>query len=171
MGFLDRFKKNDKPEEKYLTFDHEPFKLAIMQVLMYDLELLGDKYTGGDDYFARYKDAAEVSEEESLKRLGPYIERARRFFREFPVPCSLAERVTRLYMGEENEIYYQINPQWEDFDEYFEDGKDFDITDVSQRELRQFPNLKSVFFNMYHNPPEELVRKLESWGIEVTAAD
>ena len=171
MGLLDRFKKKEKPEDDFLIFDHDPFKLAVMQQLMYDLELLGDKYTGGDDYFARYKDAAEASEEESIKRLKPYIEAGMRFFREYPVPRSLAEKVTRLYMGEENEIYYQINPQWEDFDEYFEDGKDFDVTGISERELRQFPNLKSIFFNMYHNPPEELVRKLESWGIEVTAAD
>ena len=171
MGLFDHFKKKNKPEEEYLTFDHEPFKLAVMQVLMYDLELLGDKYTGGDDYFARYEDAAEVSEEESIKRLEPYIEQGRRFFREFPVPRSLAEKVTRLYTGEENDVYYQINPQWGDFDEYFEDGRDFDITDISEREIRQFPNLKAIVFNMYHEPPEELVRKLESWGIEVNVED
>ena len=171
MGFFDRLKKKDKPEEGYLTFDHAPFKLAVMQVLMYDQALLGDKYTGGDGYFERYADAAEVSEEESLKRLEPCIEAGMRFFRDFPVPRSLAERVTRLYLGEENEIYYQINPQWEDFDEYFEDGRAFDITDISEREIRQFPNLKAIVFNLYHEPPEELVRKLESWGIEVTFPD
>lgn len=68
-------------------------------------------------------------------------------------------------------MYYQINPQWMDFDEYFEDGKDFDITDISERELRQFPNLTSITFNMYHAPSGELVEKLRSWGIEVRTSD
>lgn len=79
--------------------------------------------------------------------------------------------VTKLYVGEELEVYYQINPQWMDFDEYFEDGKDFDITDISERELRQFPNLTSITFNMYHAPSEELVEKLKSWEIEVHTSD
>ena len=70
-------------------------------------------------------------------------------------------------MGEELDVYYQINPQWGDF-ECFEDGDAFDIKDISQREIRQFPNLKEVlFFNMYHDPPEELIRKLEGWGYTV----
>lgn len=172
MGLFDCFKREKEPKQDFLVFDHEPFKLAVMQRLMYDLELLGDKYDGGDRYFARYPDAAEASEAESIKRLEPCIEEGMRFFREFPVPRSLAEQVTCLYVGEENEIYYQINPQQSlDFDEYFEDGKDFDITDISEKELRQFPNLEAITFNMYHEPPEALVRKLESWGIEVTVQD
>ena len=68
-------------------------------------------------------------------------------------------------MGEELEIYYQINPQWGDFDEYFEDGKAFDITAVTERELKQFPHLKQFVFNMFHDPPEELIQQLNQWGI------
>lgn len=69
--------------------------------------------------------------------------------------------VTKLYVGEKLEVYYQINPQW----------MDLDITDISERELRQFPNLTSITFNMYHAPSEELVEKLKSWGIEVHTSD
>lgn len=76
-----------------------------------------------------------------------------------------------LYVGEELDVYYQINPQWMDFDEHFEDGKDFDITDISEREIRQFPNLAIIIFNMYHTPPKALVEKLKSWGIEVRVQD
>ena len=68
---------------------------------------------------------------------------------------------------EELDIYYQINPQWGDFD-CFEDGAAFDIKDITEREIRQFTNLKAaLFFNMYHDPPEELIRKLEGWGYTV----
>lgn len=171
MGLLDRLKKNAAPTEEFLVFDNLPFKLAIIQKLMYDQGLLGTKYRGGDEYFERYDDAAEVSEEESIKRLKPYIERANQFFRALQIPCSLADQIKDLYVGEELDVYYQINPQWGDFDEYFEDGKDFDIVEISERELKQFPNLESITFNMYHEPPEELVKKLTGLGILVNQPD
>ena len=38
---------------------------------------------------------------------------------------------------------------------------------ISERELKQFPNLKSITFNMYHTPPDELVDQLEAMGIKV----
>lgn len=169
MGLFDRFQKN--AEESALQFDNYPFKLAVIQKLMYGQPLLGTPYRGGDQYFKEYPDFAEVSEEESVRRLEPYIQRANRFFQELKIPGSLAERIVELYVGEELDVYYQINPQWMDFDEYFEDGKDFDITDISEREIRQFPNLASITFNMYHAPSGELVEKLKNWGIEVCTPD
>lgn len=170
MGLFDRFRKN--AEESALQFDNYPFKLAVIQELMYEQSLLGKPYRrGGDQYFEQYPDTAEASEEESIRRLEPYIQKANQFFKELKIPCSLAEYVTKLYVGEELEVYYQINPQWMDFDEYFEDGRDFDITDISEQEIRQFPNLASITFNMYHAPFGELVEKLKSWGIEVRTPD
>lgn len=58
-------------------------------------------------------------------------------------------------------MYYQINPQW----------MDLDITDISEQEIRQFPNLASITFNMYYAPSGELVEKLKSWGIEIRTPD
>lgn len=39
----------------YIEFDNLPFKLAVAQVLMYDLKLLGEPYSGGDEYFKSTK--------------------------------------------------------------------------------------------------------------------
>ena len=169
MELFDRFRKDT--EDSALQFDNYPFKLAVIQKLMYGQSLLGAPYRGGDQYFEEYPDFAEVSEEESIRRLEPYIQRANHFFQELKIPSSLAERIVELYVGEELDVYYQINPQWMDFDEHFEDGKDFDITDISEREIRQFPNLNIIIFNMYHTPPKALVEKLKSWGIEVRVQD
>lgn len=189
MGLLDRFKKtaarqekpprNTEPQEKgpggktpaggYLVFDNLPFKLAVVQKLMYEQQLLGEKYRGGDAYFERYDDVEEVSDEESLARLKPYITQGSAFFHGLNIPASMAGEITELYVGEELEIYFQINPQWLDFDGHFE--KDFDITAVSEREVRQFPNLRSVTFDMYHTPPERLVEQLRGFGLEVTVAE
>lgn len=169
MGLLDRFKRNAAPAEEFLVFDNLPFKLAVVQKLMYDEGLLGEKYRGGDKYFETYDDVEEVSEAESLARLKPFIEQGNQFFQALQVPVSLAGKITELYVGEELEIYFQINPQWLDFDAEFE--ADFDITAVSERELKQFPNLKSITFGMYHTPPEQLVKFLEGFGLEVTCSE
>ena len=167
MGLFDRLKKKDETKDDFLLFDNYPFKLAVIQQLMYEQEVLENKYKGGDRYFEIYTDAAEVSDEESINRLKSYIEQGNNFFKKLKIPCSLADKVTKLYVGEELDVYYHINPQWLDFDTYFEDGKDFDITDISEREIRQFPNLASITFNMYHAPSEELVKKIMGRGIEV----
>ena len=180
MGLLDRFRKKPAPvpepvkhstpgDERFLVFDHLPFKLAVAQKLMYEQTLLGDKYRGGDEYFKTYADVEEASEEESFARLKPYIARGNTFFHALNIPTSLAEKVTELYVGEEMEIYFQLNPQWLDFGERFE--ADFDITEVSEREVKQFPNLKSITFNMYHTPPEKLVKQLEGFGLVVTVKE
>lgn len=82
-------------------FDNYPFKLAVIQQLMYEQEVLEDKYRGGDQYFEVYKDAAEVSDEESINRLKPYIEQGNNFFKTLKIPYALADKVTKLYVGEE----------------------------------------------------------------------
>ena len=95
------------------------------------------------------------------------IEQGNHFFESLNIPRALADKVTKLYVGEELDVYYHINPQWLDFEEYFDDGADFDILAISERELKQFPNLKSIVFNMYHTPPDALISQLEESGIEV----
>ena len=155
-------------EERYLEFDSFPFKLAVVQELMYEQKLLGEPYRGGDAFMERYAgDLETISEETALQRLLPHIEEAEAYFRALKIPASLAGQIKSLYVGEELDIYYQINPQWGDFD-CFEDGAAFDIKDITEREIRQFPNLKeALFFNMYHDPPEALLQKLEGWGYAV----
>ena len=155
-------------EERYLEFDSFPFKLAVVQELMYERRLLGEPYRGGDAFMERYAgDLETVSEEEAIRRLLPYIAEAEAYFRELKIPAGLAGEIKGLYVGEELDVYYQINPQWGDFD-CFEDGAAFDIKDITEREIRQFPNLKAVLlFNMYHDPPEALIQKLEGWGYTV----
>lgn len=167
MGMTNDSVQNTTPSGPFLVFDNYPFKLAVIQQLMYESDLLGNKYYGGDQYFETYGDVSNVSERVSIDRLIPYIEQGNHFYESLNIPQSLADKVTELYVGEELDVYYHINPQWLDFEDYFDDGADFDIVAISERELKQFPNLKTITFNMYHTPPEELVEQLEARGIQV----
>ena len=158
-------------ESEFLVFDNLPFKLTVIEVLMYQLKLLGEPYNAADEFFERYNsDYLTVSDEEALRRLDEYIERGLKFFGELKIPCSLAPKIRYLYTGEEMNVYGNINPQWLDWEKY-EDGAMFAVTDISEREIKQFPNLEGITFNMYLDPPEELLRKWEGWGIEINPQD
>ena len=158
-------------ESEFLEFDNLPFKLTVIEVLMYELKLLGEPYNGADEFYERYKaDIDTVSDEAVLDRLEEYIERGTNFFEELKIPRSLAPKIRYLYTGEEMNVYGNINPLRLDFEE-FEDGAMFTVTDISECEIKQFPNLESFTFNMYLDPPEELLRKLEGWEIEINPQD
>ena len=92
-------------------------------------------------------------------------------YEELKIPSSLAPQVKKVYLGDECSVYYNVNPQWQDYDDYFENGKMFMITDVSENEMKQFPNLKTFIFNMYDEPAPELVAKLKKHGYEVEVND
>lgn len=158
-------------ESKFLVFDNLPFKLMIVEVLMYERGLLGEPYSAADEFFERYEAyCLTVSEEEQIKIIEKYIDRGVKYFSELEIPRVLASEIHELYSGEEMKIYSNINPQWLDIKRY-EDGAMFAVTDISEREIKQFPDLKSITFNMYHDPPDTLIKKLESWGIEVDPQD
>ena len=38
-------------ENEFLEFDNFPFKLMVIEVLMYDLKLFGESYKGMDEFF------------------------------------------------------------------------------------------------------------------------
>ena len=163
-------KKKEESQQEFLVFDNYPFKLAVIQILMYDLKLV-EKFHGGDDYFEKYKDVSNVSDEEAVKRLVPFIERADEFFREIKIPQELSKYIKGdILISENDEIYYQINPQFLDYDEYFS-MEEFFIKDISEREISQFPHIKSITFNMGTEIPQSLAEKLRGLGIEVNTED
>ena len=55
-----------------------------------------------------------------------------------PIPASLAPLVTELYFDGGNEIYAQLIPFWDG------ESDDFDIESLTEEDIRQFPNLKTI---------------------------
>ena len=115
-------------EEGYLQFDNFNFKLAIIQELMYDINVLQPE-------FDIYEFAKEYKGEEIDTESETAIEPALDYFKNLQIPKSLAKEVGSFYMDGGNEVYMNIIPLWDGEDGYF------DLNDVSLAELRQFPNL------------------------------
>lgn len=135
--------KNDDTEQPHLTtlrekstgdilhFDNLNFKLAIIQVLMYDLKLLNSE-------FDIYDFADQYKEEEIDTDSDTIIEPAMSFFKKLEIPKKFAPYVETIYMDGGNDVYMNIIPHWDGEDETF------DLNEITLTELQQFPNLKKA---------------------------
>ena len=121
----------DDNGEGILQFENLNFKLAVIQVLMYDLNLL-------KPCFDIYDFADEYKELEINTDSYTVIEPALNFFRELSIPREFAQYVEKIDMDGGNEVYMNIIPQWDGEDECF------DLNNISSTEIRQFPNLKEA---------------------------
>ena len=144
--------KLETTDEEVLHFDNITFKLAIIQVLMYDLEVL-------KPVFNIFDFAEEVSElnidTESMEIIQPALD----YMINLPIPKKYAEQVQEIDMDGGNEIYMNLIPQW--------DGEDdsFDLNEVSLKELQQFPNLKQA--TIISSNFEHVKKTFDKQGVQV----
>ena len=140
-----------------LKFKNFNFKLAIIQELMYEQEVLTPKF----DVYDFCKDYAkrEIDPEDYYFEIIPEV---KKWFKELPIPAHLADKVTQLYFDGGNDIYGQLIPQW--------DGEDdiFYIKSLTNEELEQFPNLKTIDGTAIMIS-DKVIKFLKSKGIEVLA--
>jgi len=118
------------PNEKCLVFDTFNFKLAVINELMYNQEVL-KPYFDIYDYMAYKKAHWDLETDKNIRA-------AVKYFKELPIPSRLADHVTEINMDGSDEIYMNIAPEW--------DGRDerFDFNSLSEAELKQFKNLKKI---------------------------
>ena len=110
-----------------------PFRLAVIQELMYEQDVLSprfDVYDFAQDQGTRSFDPDEVGYE--------IIPSVRAWFRTLPIPARLAERVETLTLDGGNDIYLQLIPHW--------DGEDdaFDINSLKESDIAPFTRLTKV---------------------------
>ncbi|MEU4805417.1 hypothetical protein [Actinosynnema sp. NPDC023587] len=130
-----------------IPFTDINFKLAVVQELMYNQDLL-PKF-----------DLGEYAAEQGFTYDGGSVEavpEALAHFEALDVPVELAEKITAIEMDGGNEIYLEIAPNW--------DGEDglFDVDEFA--DLRHFPNLKSM--TLFYTGNEEALEALRARGIE-----
>ena len=122
-----------QPEEKCLQFKSFNFKLAVVQELMYVQEVLKPKFDVYD--FCENYTKRDIDPEEYYFEIIPEV---KKWFQDLPIPASLASLVTELYFDGGNEIYAQLIPFWDG------ESDDFDIESLTEEDIRQFPNLKTI---------------------------
>ncbi|MFI9454227.1 DUF6892 domain-containing protein [Amycolatopsis sp. NPDC052450] len=130
-----------------IQFTDRNFKLAVVQELMYNQDLL-PKFT-----------LREYAAEQGFTYDGGSVEavpEALAYFEALEVPVELAEKITEIEMDGGNEIYLEIAPNW--------DGEDalFDVDEFA--DLRHFPHLKSM--TLLYTGNEEALETLRARGIE-----
>ncbi len=144
-------KESSEPALKFESFG---FKLAIVQYLMYDKELLTPKFDIYD--FAQVYEGRKIDvDEEGYEPIQEAVE----WFKTLQIPVTLADEITELVIDGGNEIYSQIIPFWDGEDDYF------DIKNVSEEEVKQFKNFKRMEVMPQENWNEMEV--FEKCGIEV----
>ena len=139
-------------DEEQLYFENITFKLAIIQVLMYDLEVLKPVF----NIFDFAEESSELNiDTESMEIIQPALE----YMTDLPIPKKYAEQVQEIYMDGGNEIYMNLIPQW--------DGEDdsFDLNEVSLKELQQFPNLKQA--TIISSNFEHVKKTFDKQGVQV----
>ena len=118
-------------DEEVLHFDNINFKLAIIQVLMYDLEVLKPAF----DIFDFAEEFSDLDiDTESMEIIQPALD----YFEKLQIPKEYAQHVQEIDLDGGNEIYMNLIPQWDGEDETF------DLNEVSEEELKQFPNLEEA---------------------------
>ena len=120
-------------EEKCLQFKNFNFKLAVIQELMYVQEVLKPKFDVYD--FCENYTKRDIDPEDYYIEIIPEV---KKWFQDLPIPASLAPLVTELYFDGGNEIYAQLIPFWDG------ESDDFDIESLTEEDIRQFPNLKTI---------------------------
>ena len=144
--------KLKETDEEQLYFENITFKLAIIQVLMYDLEVLKPVF----NIFDFAEESSELNiDTESMEIIQPALE----YMMNLPIPKKYAEQVQEIDMDGGNEIYMNLIPQW--------DGEDdsFDLNEVSLKELQQFPNLKQA--TIISSNFEHVKKTFDKQGVQV----
>lgn len=146
--------KLPKPQGAVLHFSHLPFKLAVVQELMYQQERLKPRFDVHD--FAKHHAKRDIDPDSYYFEMIPEV---KAWFDGLHVPASLAEHVQRLSFDGGNDIYLELIPQWDGEDEQF------NVTALSAQELTQFPQLREVSGSHWLSP--EVIELLTRHGVAV----
>ncbi|GAA3521532.1 hypothetical protein GCM10022393_39910 [Aquimarina addita] len=139
-----------KLDNEQIEFSDFGFKLAIIQELMYNKELLKPKFVLSE--FIKLYDKRKIDLEQEGYEPIPEVTQ---YFKDLPIPKKLATEITEIYQDGGNEIYMQLlrfGEGWEDY---------WDIKNTE--DAKQFPNLKKAIICY---ATENVIEELNSLGIQ-----
>jgi hypothetical protein len=133
-----------------VQFEDFNFKLAVVQVLMYEQGVLLPEF---DVYaFARNYEGREIDIDEEGDEIIPEV---RRYFEALEVPASALAGIEALYQDGGNEIYMQLSPFW--------DGEDDRFNLRSAEDAALLPNLKRV--TLFYDDDPQILQAFRDRGI------
>ncbi|UUV22381.1 DUF6892 domain-containing protein [Paenimyroides aestuarii] len=139
-----------KLNEEIIEFTDFNFKLCIIQILMYEKELLQPKFDIYE-FIKWYKQRTIDTEEERFEPIPEVMQ----YFKQLPIPKRFAKEITEIYQDGGNEIYLNTCLECEGYEDYW------DIE--STEDTKHFPHLKSAVL-CYAKP--HILDELKAKGIE-----
>lgn len=127
------------------------FKLAVIQILMYEKELLKPKFDLYE-FVKNHKERLIDIEEEGYE----IIPEIKKYFENLEISPDLLSQIEEIYQDGGNEIYLQVVRFW--------DGEDdlFNITATD--DLKLLPNLKKI--TLFYDDDEIMVDTFIDKGID-----
>ncbi len=139
-----------KLNEEHIEFNDFGFKLAIIQELMYNKELLKPKF---DVYeFVEWYDKRQINIEEEGYTPIPEVTQ---YFKDLPIPKRLAPVITEIYQDGGNDVYLQLLRFGEGWENYW----DIEIA----QDAKQFPGLKKAVLCY---AKDNVIDELNNMGIQ-----
>ena len=134
-----------------IEFTDINFKLAVMDILMYDEGVLEPQFDIYD--FAKEYSERKIDVEENGYNIIP---EALNYFKNYPIDKSHAGLITEIFQDGGNEIYMNICPFW--------DGEDDIFNIKSAEDAVQFPNLKKV--TLFYENEGKVIEGFKKLGID-----
>lgn len=134
-----------------IVFKDFNFKLAVVQVLMYQKKCLGplfDVYEFTEGYTGRQIDVEDEGYD--------IIPEVKAYFEQLDIPAELLPLVDELSQDGGDDIYMQLCPYW--------DGEDDIFNIYSAEDAALLPNLKSVTL-FYDDAGERILQEFRQRGI------
>jgi len=133
-----------------MIFKDFNFKLAVIQELMYNQELITpvfDIY----DFTEKYQERKINIENEGFH----IIPEARKYFEDLAIPEDLLPEIEELSQDGGDEIYLQLCPFW--------DGEDDLFNIHSPEDCNLLPNLKKI--TLFYDKNEIIIEKFKKKGV------
>jgi len=134
-----------------IQFKDFNFKLAVIEVLMYEEEVLGPRFSV-HDFAASYTGRRIDIEEEGYA----IIPEVRQYFEELEIPEELLRQVEEISQDGGDFIYHQLYPFW--------DGEDDCFAITSTADLALLPNLRKI--TLFYDEQEALAAQFMAKGID-----
>jgi hypothetical protein len=127
------------------------FKLAVIQVLMYDKAVLQPKFNLYD--FVKHYEARKIDIEAEGYEVIPEVQQ---YFEALEIPSDLLNLVEEIYQDGGDDIYGNVLRFWDGEDDFF------NITSID--DLKLLPNLKKI--TLFYDDEEKMVDEFAACGIE-----